>query len=324
MTQQSNNPTRRPKPGPRPRPRPSPAPHGTVRRRTGSPTKKQPTKKQAPAAKRPHDPTSIPQRKSSPKSDRTSNEATAERIQVRWWLLGTIALVAAIVISVLEAPMFEAQSVQLSGNARTSDGLVFEALAIPDDQALLLYDIDAAEEAVAALPWVREVDIARQWPGTVQVVIRERGVAASIGLPDGTEWVVLSEDGVVVERRATPPANVPLIVGTDAIVGGARIGEPVDEARHALEVALDVPGQIDPWITTWSLDDSGSLTAELIGSAQANFGAFEDPRTQFVSLASILNGGAELTCLSRIDLSVADTPVLHRDPACIAQSAELG
>ena len=220
--------------------------------------------------------------------------------------------------------MFEAHSVRLSGNARTSEGLVLDALAIPQDQALLLYDINAAEEAVGALPWVSEVNVVRQWPGTVQVVIRERGVAASIGRPDGSEWVVLAEDGVVVERRATPPGGVPLIVGTNALVTSARIGHPVDEATHALEIALDVPGQLDPWITTWSLDDTGALTAELVGSAQANFGAFEDPRTQFVSLASILNGGAELTCLSRIDLSVADTPVLYRDSACIASSAELG
>lgn len=246
-----------------------------------------------------------------------------ERQPIRWWLVALIVLIAAIVFSLLEAPMFEARSVNVSGNARTSDGLVLDALAIPEDQALLLYDIEAAEAAVGALPWVREVDIARQWPSTLQVVIRERGVAASIGRPDGSEWLVLSEDGFVVERRATPPGGVPLIVGTNPMVADARIGEPVEEASRALQIALDVPGQLDPWITTWTLTSDGMLTAELVGSARANFGTFEDSRTQFVSLASILDGGAELTCLDLIDLSVADTPVLHRNPECIRQSAAL-
>lgn len=232
-------------------------------------------------------------------------------------------LIAAIVFSLLEAPLFEARSVNVSGNARTSEGLILDALAIPDDQALLLYDIGAAEDAVGALPWVREVDISRQWPSTLQVVIRERGVAASIGRPDGSEWLVLSEDGVVVERRATPPGGVPLIVGTNPMVAAARIGQPVDDAARALEIALNVPGQLESWITTWTLAADGTLTAELVGSARANFGSFEDSRTQFVSLASILDGGAELTCLDLIDLSVADTPVLHRNSACIAQSAAL-
>lgn len=263
---------------------------------------------------------SIPFRRQRPKPD----PEDGERRVIRWWLIGLIALVAAIVVSVLEAPMFEARSVQLSGHARTSEGLVLDALAIPPDQALLLYDVGAAEQSVAELPWVDAVSIVRQWPGTLQVVIREHGVAASIGRPDGSEWLIMSESGIVVERRATPPGSVPLIVSTHELVNSAVVGEPVSDASRALEIALDVPGQLDPWITTWSLDESGQLTAELVGSAEANFGVFEDARTQFVSLASILNGGAELTCLDRIDLSVADTPVLHRNRACINEAAELG
>ena len=235
-----------------------------------------------------------------------------------------IALAVAIIVSIFEAPLFEARSVQTSGNARTSEGAVLEALAIAPDQALLLYDTAGAERRVAELPWVREVEISRQWPSTVQVVISERGVAVAIGRPDGSEWLVVSNDRVVVERRATPPAQVPLIVATNAMVSRATLGEGVADAERALDIVLEVPGQLDPWITTWTLDEAGALTAELVGSAQANFGAFEDPRTQFVSLASILNGGSELTCIDRIDLSVADTPVLHRNPACISQSAELG
>ena len=341
VTKQSNHTRQRPKPGP------NKTAHGTVRRRTGGQSKSTPRREVAssapPVAKRPKPGPrrpaqqerrlirqiqgeddagrgSIPHRRQRPKAEAIEGE----RRVIRWWLIGVIVLAVAIIVSVLEAPLFEARSVQLSGNARTSEGSVHDALAIPEDQALLLYDIDVAESAVAELPWVEDVSIARQWPGTVQVVIREHPVAASIGRPDGSEWLVIAASGVVVERRATPPGSVPLIVGTDQIVDLAEIGEPVDEASRALAIALDVPGQLDPWITTWSLDEEGQLTAELVGRAEANFGAFEDSRTQFVSLASILNGGAELTCLDRIDLSVADTPVLYRSRACINEAAELG
>ena len=232
-------------------------------------------------------------------------------------------LVVLVAVTVLEAPLFEARSVQLSGNARTNEGRIHDALAIPADQALLLYDFGAAELAVSELPWVKEVEVTRQWPSTVRVVVTERGVVAALGRPDGSEWVVISDDGVVVENRATPPANVPLIVATHEIVNGTSIGESVPDAERALEVALNVPGQLDAWITTWTLDENLDLTAELVGSAEVNFGAFEDQRTQFVSLASILDGGAELTCLDRIDLSVADTPVLDRNAACIVEAAQL-
>jgi len=121
----------------------------------------------------------------------------------------------------------------------------------------------------------------------------------------------------------TPPTGVPVIIGTKAMVDAAAIGSPLVGPERVLEIANDLPLQLAPWVTTWSTDDDGRVTAHLVGSAVAKFGAFEDHRTQFVSLASILDGGAPLTCLSTIDLSVPDTPVLHRDPDCLVEAREL-
>ncbi len=243
-------------------------------------------------------------------------------VRLGWALLGLIVFLTVAVVALLEASLFEVQDVSIVGNSQTNDGLILETLSVPVDQALLLYDIDASTERISDLPWVREVEITRNWPSTLRVIVREHRVAAALGRPDGSEWLVLAESGIVVERRFTPPSSVPLIIGTDQMVNSAQIGEPVPSTGRALEIVLDVPRQLDGWITTWSLDTDGVLIAELVGSAQANFGAFEDPRTQFVSLASILDGGAELTCLRRIDLAVPDTPVLYRDTACIIASYE--
>ncbi len=289
-----------------------------MKRRTGQPNQSTPVERPA---------ESIGQRQTRGQGSDERWSAQGERglaRRVRWWLIIVIVLITATAIALLEAPFFEANSVQLSGNARTNEGLIAAALDIPEDQALLLYDFESAEAAVAELPWVRDVSVTRVWPSTVRVVIEERGVAAAVGRPDGSEWAVISGDGVVVEHRATPPANVPLIVSTNAIVESTVIGEGVPDVERALDIALNVPQQLRAWITTWTLDENLALTAELVGSARVNFGAFEDHRTQFVSLASILNGGAELTCLDRIDLSVADTPVLHRNVGCIVESAALG
>lgn len=315
MTKQSKA-TESAKPRPKPGPRPRTAEHGSVRRRTGAAETSIPFRRTVDESK--------VQRtlKKKKKPEKSPEELRVRRF--RWWLLIAIASVAGLVAALLEAPYFEAQSVQISGHARTSEGLILESLDIPPDQALLLYDFSTAGAALSELPWVRDVAVTRQWPSTVRVVIEERAVVASVGRPDGREWLVIGDDGVLIERRLTPPAGVPLIVATHALADDAVIGERVAEASRALEVALNVPLQLDPWITTWTLDENGELTAELVGSAEANFGTVQDSRTQFVSLASILDGGAELTCLDRIDLSVADTPVLHRNPTCIVEASELG
>ncbi|MFT7473423.1 MAG: hypothetical protein ACI81L_000338 [Verrucomicrobiales bacterium] len=226
-------------------------------------------------------------------------------------------------IAVIAAPFFEAENVQISGAARTSEGAILEALAIPDDQALLTYRTGVGEDAVDTLAWVKSVSVTRQWPSTVRVVVRERTASASIGSPNGDEWIVVGEDGVVVEARMTPSAGVPVIVATESILDEASIGQPIDSVDRALLIAQQLPLQLDPWITTWSIDDSGDVVAELVGSASVHFGATEDHRTQYVSLASILSGGADLICLERIDLMVADTPVLYRNPQCLVEARQL-
>ena len=83
-------------------------------------------------------------------------------------------------------------------------------------------------------------------------------------------------------------------------------------------LALSLPSQLEPWIDSWTMDGSGRITAELVGSAAARFGFAEQPATQFVSLAAILDGGTSLACITSIDLRVADTPVIHRDLACLS------
>ena len=300
--------------------------HGSTRRRTAHAT----TKKRTAAPKR----AAAPQRpatskakaskaKAAPPSRRTAPFGDQPASLAKWWLLAAIVLGASFCLAVLEASFFEAEKIQVSGAARTSEGLILDALDIGEDQALLTYDTADGAGRIAALPWVKAVEVTRQWPSTVRVVIRERTVSATVGSPSGREWVVLGEDGVVVESRMTPPTGVPLIVATSQIIESAQVGGELEGIERVLEITQDLPLQLDPWVTTWSMDNDGRVIAKLVGTAYASFGAFEDHRTQFVSLASILDGGASLVCLEHIDLTVADTPVLHRNAPCMLQAQEL-
>lgn len=304
MAERTNERLTRPRPGPRP----SPAAHGTTRRRVGAPR----VKRQPPAARQPE----RPQPAARPPMTRRT------KIRIATFVL--LVSAAGFIIALLEAPLFEVQEVQISGAARTSEGAILEMLALPDGQALLTYDINEAQRSLGELPWVESVDLARQWPSTLRVVVRERSISAGVARPSGSEWIVVAGDGVVVESRLSPPSGVPLIVATEEVVDSAVIGQRITGVDRVLEISGALPLQLAPWVTTWTSDSDGVVTAELVGSAKVNFGSRDDHRSQFVSLASILNGGAELVCLEIIDLTIADTPVLHRDPACIAVSRELG
>ncbi len=219
--------------------------------------------------------------------------------------------------------MFEATRTQVSGHARTSDGAIEAALAIEDDQALIAYDTGEAALRIEQLPWVQSASVVRQWPSTVRVVVREHAVSAGIGDESGQRWFITGSERFAIEESATPPAGVPLIIADDSIIDAVTLGEPIEGIERAYDLALAIPNQLEPWISLWSVDDAGVVTGNLTGSANAIFGAAGDSRTQFVSLASILDGGPLLTCIDTIDLSTPDTPVIDRNPACLALSREV-
>jgi hypothetical protein len=315
--------TRRTSTRPRPGPRPNPSAHGSRRRRVAHQAKQSTGAKRA-AKSHARAGRSARAQESSPAREQTGTREPRTRRQISTLWIGAIVLFAiGALIAMVESPFFEVNDVQISGASRTSDGAILDALQVGSNQALLTYDTSKGRNVVADLPWVEAVSVTRQWPSTLRVVVRERTVAAAIGRPSGSEWAVVSTDGVVVEYRMTPPSGVPLIVATTDLVDASSIGAPLAGVERALEIARDLPLQLDPWVTTWSVDADGVVVAELVGSARADFGKLDDHRTQFVSLASILNGGAELVCLDTIDLTISDTPVLHRNATCLSMSRDL-
>ena len=328
----------RPRPGPRPRAANRRSAHGSTKRRVAT---------ERPLARprvreRQQEPRRVQRRRGEPRrverrreerdhaEQRPTREVREPRQPIdrarnrRWWLGVGVLGIGAFVFAIFEAPAFEAASAQISGHSRTSVGTIDAALAIPDDQALITYDTDEAADRVRELPWVEQASVVRQWPSTVRVVIREHAVVAGVGDAAGQRWMIVGEERFAIEERFTPPANVPLIVVDNSIYDAAILGEPIAGIERAYGLATDIPNQLDPWVSMWSVDEGGSVTANLTGSATATFGPAGEARTQFVSLASILGGGTSLSCIDVIDLSTPDTPVIHRGSSCITASRALG
>ena len=218
---------------------------------------------------------------------------------------------------VLRSSFFAVQTVQIDGEARTTPGAIHDALSLGPDQALATVDIGAAEGRIAELPWVDEVKISRGWPSTLRVRIREHGPAAAVGPENGARWLVVSRHGHVLEHRLTPPVGLPVLVAPRSVIDGADVGDLVAPVLDGLTLAQELPLQLDPWVESWVVDADGVISAELRGSATAVFGDRIDPRSQFVSLASILGGDVPRTCIRTIDLTIGDTPVVHRDEDCL-------
>jgi cell division protein FtsQ len=134
------------------------------------------------------------------------------RLRVVVAVLGCAA-VTAVIVGVMHSPLLSASQVTVSGASHTSRQSLLRATGL--DRHPLMIDVDAGsmEKRLDTLPWVAKATIARDWPSTVRVSLRERVPAAVVTTANG-EWAVTDARGRVLQRStgagSQPPALPPL------------------------------------------------------------------------------------------------------------------
>lgn len=69
---------------------------------------------------------------------------------------------------------FGIDQVNVSGQHYTADSDVFDALDLPNVKTFAAFDSDAALKRIERIPWVDTAQITRIYPGTLDIVVRER------------------------------------------------------------------------------------------------------------------------------------------------------
>ena len=154
--------------------------------------------------------------------------------------------------------------VVVTGLGRVSDAQVRAAVDVPLGTPLARVDTGDVADAVRDLPPVADVDVERSWPGTLRVVVRERGVAAGVER-DGSV-VLVDADGV---GFATEPRLPPGVARLE--VEDARPGDPV--TRAALAVTRALPDELRRQVLAVSADDPDRVVLRLQGDQRVVWGA---------------------------------------------------
>ena len=77
---------------------------------------------------------------------------------------------------------------------------MLRAAGLDGHPLMIRVDTRRLEQRLDALPWVATATVARDWPSTVGISVRERVPAAVVTTANG-EWAVTDED--VLRRRTT-------------------------------------------------------------------------------------------------------------------------
>jgi len=110
---------------------------------------------------------------------------------------------------------FALERVHASGQGRTPDGAILEALGVSAGDPLVAMNMEKLRNRVEDLPWVKRAVITREWPSTLKVWIEERTPFARWQF-DGD--VVLVDETAAAIRGAdvTEFSDLPLVVGPGA------------------------------------------------------------------------------------------------------------
>lgn len=151
-------------------------------------------------------------------------------------LVSMAAVVAAVFLGL--SVFFRVETVTVAGAEKYTPWMVMQASGISEGDALLgISEARVASRIIAELPYVDEVKLGVQLPGTVAIEIRELQVTYAIEAEDGSWWLI-SSSGRAVEQVTFAQAS-----GYTRVEGLAVKSPAKDQQVEALPGKIIDPGE---------------------------------------------------------------------------------
>ncbi|WP_062204568.1 cell division protein FtsQ/DivIB [Aureimonas sp. AU12] len=138
-------------------------------------------------------------------------------------LLGSTALygmvlgahTASVVDFVAEPLGLSIDSVDVTGFSETSEIDLLQTLWMTGAQTLPALDVDAARQAIEAMPWIESATIVKEYPNRVRIAVVEKQPFA-LWQRDKDLWIVDHEGKEIVPYATTRFTDLPFVVGPGA------------------------------------------------------------------------------------------------------------
>jgi cell division protein FtsQ len=193
--------------------------------------------------------------------------------------------------------VFGVAHVQVQGNTQAGQADIVAAAKIPRGTPLARLNTAAVAARVESIPAVAGVDVRRDWPRGVTIVVRER-VAAAVR-ERGTGFVLVDRTGVVFDQVDKRPKQLPLV------------SAPVSAGPPALRAALDaldaVPVAIRDEVRSVRAASTEEVTLQLTRGRTVIWGDTGLGARKGAVLAVLLTRKADV-----YDVSVPDAPTTRK------------
>ncbi|WP_329789688.1 FtsQ-type POTRA domain-containing protein [Lentzea sp. DG1S-22] len=195
----------------------------------------------------------------------------------------TLVSVIALVYCVFFTPLLGVSQVQVRGNSVLTEEEVRDIAAIEPGSPLVRLDLQGIHDRVAAIPRVAAVEVERQLPGTVRLLLTERSPVGSVKMPDGFHLVDSTGKDYAIVPAAAP--GVPELVLT--------LPSSSDPATRAVVGVLnELPEKLRPDVVSVSATTGADVRLTLTGDRVVKWGSSElTPRKAAVLLVLLSKPG---------------------------------
>lgn len=224
---------------------------------------------------------------------------------------GRRALIVVMVVAVLgtaawmvtRSPLLDVDHLVVRGNHQASTEDVLAAGHLERGDAMVWLDVDTAEGAITALPWVRTARVERQWPDTVRVTVRERRAVAWADAGGGRALLV-GPDARVLAVEEAPPIGLPQLL--DVAFLPEPVGNPVSPADGA-RVAGVLEGLVQA-STRAIATAGGRVTLQIASGQEIRLGHPTQLRAKVRAAVAVL-GAPQAEGKAYVDVSAPSNPV---------------
>ena len=194
----------------------------------------------------------------------------------------TVLLLVVGTLAVFASTIFDVKTITVYGNVFTTDDQLAPVLAELRGKPILTVDINKARTQLEAMPFVKQADIATDFPHTVHIEIEERQPALSYIGTDG-QWRIIDDDGRVLTLLGGQPADYKPINGVGpAIDAGGYAGAGYGAAAT---IARSLPNELQPYMASFNVKNTGDIDLVLITGTVISFG---QPTDMTAKLAAVL------------------------------------
>lgn len=206
----------------------------------------------------------------------------------------TLLSVVALVYCVFFTPLLGVRQVDVRGNAVLTEDEVRNVAAIASGSPLARLDLEGIHDRVAGIPRVAAVEVERQLPGTVRLLVTERVPVGSVKLPDGFHLV--DSTGKDYAVLPAPAPGVPELV--------LAAPSPADPATRAVVgVVNELPEKLRPDVVSVAATSGADVTLTLSGNRVVKWGSSENTARKAAVLLVLLSRPGTTYDVSSPDLA---------------------